>query len=64
MRKGKIDRTSASSGALFNLRKDIGETTDVSKENPDTVQKLKKTMDDYMKDFKKNIRPREKLSLN
>ncbi len=57
--KGKTDRVGAEAGSLFNLREDLGETNDVSREYPEKVVYLEKMMDDYMATFKKNIRPRE-----
>lgn len=60
--KGKTNRVPAEAGSLFNLGEDIGESTDVSSENPERVAELEKMMDSYMELFKKNIRPREHVA--
>lgn len=62
--KGKTDRVSAEAGSLFNLKEDVGETKDVSREFPEKVADLTRMMDTYMDSFRKNVRPREQLSEN
>ena len=47
----------AKAGALFNLKEDIGETTDVSDKYPGIVASMKKKMAEFMVDFEKNTRP-------
>jgi arylsulfatase A-like enzyme len=42
---------------LYNLQSDIGETTNVLKENPAVVKRLTKYMVDFEKDIKMNSRP-------
>ncbi|MGB0372889.1 MAG: sulfatase-like hydrolase/transferase [Opitutales bacterium] len=44
-------------GALFNLKEDIGETTDVSAEYPEVAESLKKKMEAFMAEFEKTRRP-------
>lgn len=56
---GKMDRVPADAGSLFNLREDIGETTDVSDSHPEKAAELKKMMDAFMRSFKTEIRPRQ-----
>ena len=47
----------AKEGALFNLKEDIGETTDVSAQHPEIAESLKKKMAKFMAELKKNSRP-------
>ena len=46
----------AKAGSLFNLKNDVGETTDVSKQHPEIVQELTQKMNDYMKELQSNSR--------
>ncbi len=50
-------RKPAKSGSLFNLKDDLGETTDVSAQHPEEVQQLRALMSTYMKEFNANLRP-------
>ena len=54
---GKTDRVPAKAGSLFNLKEDVGETTDVSKEHPEKVASLTRMMGAFMKDLQANTRP-------
>ena len=56
---GMQGRLPAEAGSLFNLKEDIGEKVDVSAENPEIVAELEEIYDEYMEEFKENIRPRE-----
>jgi len=49
-------RKPAEAGSLFNLRDDIGETTDVSAQHPEKVEQLAKIMEQFMKDLEANAR--------
>ena len=42
---------------LFDLKKDVGETTDVSKDNPEVVAELQKSLMGMRNDLSKNARP-------
>jgi arylsulfatase A-like enzyme len=53
---GKTDRVSAAAGSLFNLKEDIGETTDVSKKHPERVAELTKLMKAFQAELKENTR--------
>ena len=44
-------------GELFNLQSDLSETTDVSKEHPEVVERLKKLLDAYKAEVTVNARP-------
>lgn len=44
-------------GRLYNLGKEVGETTDLSEENPDIVAKLKALADAAIADLEQNRRP-------
>lgn len=55
-KKGWGDRTGTHKGSLFNLKDDIGETTDVSAQHPEVVAELTKMMNQYMKEFRANKR--------
>ena len=35
---------------LFNLKEDIGETTDIAKQNPEKTKELEKILDDWLKE--------------
>ncbi len=59
---GDTTRVGAEAGSLFNLREDIGETKDVSREYPDIAKELETMMQSYMVKFNQNIRPREQVS--
>ena len=58
---GDTSRVGAGAGSLFNLREDPGETTDLSTEYPENVEKLEFQMKVFMSEFNNNIRPREYL---
>jgi len=62
--KGKQGRLPAKAGALFNLREDLGESKDVSGAYPEKAASLRNMMNAYMKNFNRNIRPREQVSLD
>ena len=47
----------AEEGALFNLKDDIGETTDVSGQYPEVAESLKKKMEAFMAEFETTTRP-------
>ncbi|MCM8537178.1 MAG: sulfatase-like hydrolase/transferase [Lentisphaeraceae bacterium] len=53
---GRGNIPGAQPGELFNLKEDIGESTDVSKKHPEIVQELKKMMLTYINDLSKNSR--------
>lgn len=57
--KANTDRLPAKAGSLFNLKDDVGETTDVSSQYPEKVKELNRMMDDYMAQFEKHKRPNE-----
>jgi arylsulfatase A-like enzyme len=56
-RVGKTDRIPAKAGSLFNLKEDLGETTDLSAQHPEKVQELTKTMKVFMEELETNSRP-------
>ena len=53
---GRQNVPGAEAGSLFNLKNDIGETTDVSAQYPEIVEEMKKMMDKYMADLKSTSR--------
>ncbi len=55
--KGMQGRKPAPAGSLFNLKDDLGETTDVSAQHPEIVQQLRELMGVFMKGFEANKRP-------
>jgi len=55
--RGKQGRLPARAGSLFNLRDDIGETTDVSAAHPEKVKELTGMMEAFMKELEENSRP-------
>lgn len=60
-RVGKTDRVPAAAGSLFNLKDDLGETTDLSAQHPEKVQELTEIMNVFMKELEANKRPVGKL---
>jgi len=54
--KGDTDRTGVEAGVLFNLRNDMGETTDVSANHPEIVEALAKKMGEFMEAFDADTR--------
>ena len=54
---GKTDRVGAEAGSLFDLRHDVGETTDVSQQHPERVSALTEQMKAFQAELKKNSRP-------
>lgn len=54
--KGMQGRLPAKAGSLFNLKDDVGETTDLSAQYPEKVKELTELMDAYMKAFSANTR--------
>lgn len=60
--KGRTDRAPAQGGSLFNLRKDPGETTDVSKQHPEIFSDLKRRMSAVMAELKANTRQIGKIA--
>ena len=55
--KGMQGRKRAKAGALFHLKNDLGETTDISSQHPDKVQQLEQLMKNFMNEFDANKRP-------
>lgn len=49
--------------SLFNLKEDIGETTNVIDQHPETAQRLKKMMDDSKTEIEQNMRKEERLDV-
>ena len=47
----------AVAGSLFNLKEDVGETTDLSRQHPEQVAGLTKRMKAFQAKLKKNTRP-------
>jgi arylsulfatase A-like enzyme len=54
--EGEIGRKPADAGSLFNLKDDVGETTDVSDQYPEVVKGLKIRMNAAMRELKANSR--------
>lgn len=54
---GKTDRVPAQAGSLFNLKEDLGETTDLSAQHPEKVQELTAMMNAFMEELEANSRP-------
>jgi arylsulfatase A-like enzyme len=54
---GKTDRVPAEAGSLFNLKEDLGETTDLSAQHPEKVQELTEIMNVFMEELEANSRP-------
>lgn len=50
-------RPGAAEGSLFNLKSDLGETTDVSPDHPEIVRQLRTAADSFHKDLISNSRP-------
>jgi arylsulfatase A-like enzyme len=59
---GRTDRMPAPAGALFNLKTDPGETTDVSTQHPEIVRQLKTRMEAAMAELSANTREIGKLN--
>lgn len=55
--KGMQGRKPASAGTLFNLKDDLGETTDVSTGHPEKVRQLEEIMTNYIEEYEANKRP-------
>ncbi len=55
-RDGMPGRTPAQKGSLFNLKDDISETTDVSSQYPEIVQKLTEMAEAYRESYQKTMR--------
>lgn len=53
---GRENVPGAKAGALFNLKDDIGETTDVSTKYPEVVKELTQMMNNYMTELARNTR--------
>lgn len=47
----------AEAGSLFNLKEDLGETTDLSAQHPEKVQELTEIMNIFMEELEANSRP-------
>lgn len=60
--KGKQGRVAAEAGSLFNLKNDIGESTDLSARYPERVEELSRMMDSFMKELKANTREIGRIS--
>ncbi|MGB7343651.1 MAG: sulfatase [Pirellulaceae bacterium] len=58
---GSLQGKATKPGALFNLHDDIGETSDVSAENPDVVQQLRQIATEMDADVQNNSRPAAKV---
>ena len=56
---GMQGRTPIDEGSLFNLNKDISETTDVSAQHPEIVEQLKKIAEEHRNDLAQGVRPAE-----
>ena len=54
--KATEGRVEAKAGSLFNLKDDVGETTDLSARYPERVKELSRMMEAYMKAFDANTR--------
>ena len=50
-------RIPAVAGSLFNLKEDVGETTDLSRQHPERVAGLTKRMKAFQAKLKKNTHP-------
>lgn len=61
-RVGKTDRVPATAGSLFNLKNDLGETTNVAANHPDKVRELSERMKAFTKELDENSRPIGTLS--
>ena len=61
---GKTDRIPAEAGSLFNLKEDLGETSDLSAQRPEKVQELTEIMNVFMEELEANTRPVGKLPSN
>ena len=59
---GKTDRVPAKAGELFNLKDDVGETTDVAAQYPEKVQQLTQMMEEFMAEYSQNHRPIGKIT--
>lgn len=55
--KGKQGRVPANAGSLFNLKDDLGETTDLSAKHPEKVKELTRMMNVFMGELEQNKRP-------
>ena len=56
-RIGKTDRVAAAAGSLFDLKNDVGETTDVAADQPQKVRELTERMKTFVKELEANSRP-------
>jgi hypothetical protein len=54
--KGLQGRKPAAKGSLFNVKDDVGETTDLSAQYPEKVAELMKMAESYQKEFAKGLR--------
>ena len=55
--KGMQGRTPAEEGSLFNLKEDIGETSNVASQYPEKVKELRKLAEKYKAESSKGMRP-------
>ena len=55
-RVGKTDRVPAAAGSLFNLKKDLGETTNVAAQHLDKVRELTERMKTFVTALKAHSR--------
>lgn len=53
---GKTDRVPAAAGSLFNLKEDVGETTDISKKHSEKVAELTNLMKTFQQELHQNTR--------
>ncbi|MEP3478950.1 MAG: sulfatase-like hydrolase/transferase [Fuerstiella sp.] len=61
-RVGKTDRLPATTGSLFNVKQDPGETTNVAARHPDKVRELTERMKTFTTELNANSRPIGTLS--
>lgn len=61
-RVGKTDRVPAVAGSLFNLKNDLGETTNVAAQHPDKVRELTERMKAFVTELEAHSRPIGTLS--
>ena len=61
-RIGKTDRVAAVAGSLFDLKNDVGETTNIAADQPQKVRELTERMKTFVKELEANSRPVGTLS--
>lgn len=55
--QGMQGREPAPAGSLFNLKNDVGETTNVATQHPEKIEALTKMMETFVEDLNANLRP-------